>query len=600
MIKKLIKENFLAKVIIAIIIGILIPTISISVSHYLSSSKIIKKNARNTSYQIVKQGADSLSYSLTTGIDMIDLIYSNSRLQEIVLDDVDPDIPVITKELNNRELITYLNSQVYSSSFVKMIYILKKEGMSWGSGDFSPLRLARYSWLDFRWAEEATEKNGGLVWQGLQYDDFSGAGEKSHLVLPVIRVMKDLDTMEDIGYIHVLIDGEKLLQIINQMKLGKTGEFFVVDQKGYMMIDRELDNIHQRVRNAKLYQGIVGSPSFEFEFMMDEVNYYGIKYPLVNNWYLVGIVPIHEITGELVQVQIIIILVALLFTVVAIIIGWIAARKVTDPIKRLTKEMEMVGQGNFTIRASVTSQDEIGRMSKQFNHMISEIEQLMQKVKEEENQKIEVELRAIKHRINPHFLFNTLSTIQWLLQFEQNERAYQALSALSRLLEANMGKQGNFLPVNEEIDIVEKFLEILQIRYDQTFELKVILEEEIEHVQIPRMLLQPIVENSVFHGIVPTGEAGTIVIKGRVIEEDGIYLEVTDDGAGFDTKKLANIHNQEKEESSSYVGIGLMHVFESIRLYYSPKSTVEIESEKSSGTTVKITLFPKDGGETDV
>ncbi|WP_299090293.1 sensor histidine kinase [uncultured Metabacillus sp.] len=588
MITELLKKRFAVKVIVAILIVCLIPTVFNSFFFYHSASNIVKENVRESSLQIARQAADSLSYIFSNGSDMADLIYSNERIQEIVKKDLHESLSPAEFESSQEYITSYLNSTIYSSSFVRIIYVLKDKGTSWGSGSFSPFKLSMVDLPQLEWVKKSIEKDGELVWEGLQYDRFSGAGENTDLVLPISRVMKDFDNLNNIAYIQVCLDGNAILEKINQIKLGKTGHFFVVDEDGKIMIDSDIQSINSPVENKDLRKHIL-SKKQEFQFKENEVNFYGVKQQIGNGWSIVGVVPVSEITGEITTIQRIIIIASALFGIVAIFIGIILAKRVTEPVNVLTNQMKLVGNGNFNVRTSVNSTDEIGMMSIQFNHMINQVEDLLEQVKEEQFHKQEAELRAIKHRINPHFLFNTLSTIRWLVQFNQTERANHALSALSSLLEANMGKTGTFITIKEEIEMIKKFMVILQIRYEQTFFLHTQFDKGLEDFLLPRMLLQPIVENAIFHGIVPTGQEGTIAITGREIN-NAIEIEIRDNGIGLDHKLLRQL-KQSANETNSFVGIGLRHVYDSIKLYFHQDSKVELQSSKE-GTIVKLILIP--------
>jgi len=206
----------------------------------------------------------------------------------------------------------------------------------------------------------------------------------------------------------------------------------------------------------------------------------------------------------------------------------------------------------------------------------------------EQKEKKEAELRAVRHRINPHFLFNTLSTIRWLTKFNQLEKANTAFTALIRLLEANMGKKGTFVTLDEELDIVHKFIDILKIRYDQEFRLELNVHNDVREFPIPQMLLQPIVENAIFHGIVPTGKEGVIWISGSPIA-DGVEIRIRNNGIPIKEKQLQQIISQ---ENNSYIGIGLKHVFDSVRLYFSNDSKVDINSFEE-GTEITLILKQK-------
>lgn len=591
--RKFFIKRYATRVVFTMIIVILIPTIFISIFFYASSSKIIKKNVRETSIQMTKQAADSLSFIFSTGTDLSDYVYSSMEIQEAVQSDSDRSLSFLQKNNNNEFITKFLNSHVFSSSFVKNIYIIKEAGTSWGSGTFSRYKLSLYPLESLSWSGEAVKKDGQVVWEELQYDRFSGAGENTQLVLPISRVMKDFDNLNNIAYLQVYLDGEEIINNINQLKLGKTGRFFVINHLGKIMIDEHSKNINKKVQSKALLKQLLRKDIVEFEFDDRNKPYYGVKQQMSNGWFIVGIVPVEEITGELGTIQRLTFFYSILFTIIAIVIGWILAKRVTLPVNTLTNQMKLVGEGNFNVRTDVQSGDELGIMSSQFNKMINQINELLEQITNEQKEKKEAELRAIRHRINPHFLFNTLSTIRWLMKFNQSEKANTALSALIRLLEANMGKKGTFVTVAEEIDIVQKFIAILQIRYEQTFHLELDINPAIQDFEIPQMLLQPIVENAIFHGIVPTGKEGTIYITAKPVVE-GIQIIVKNTGIPIQNERIKQIDSKDKH-LNSFIGIGLLHVFDSVRLYFSSDSEVEINRD-DVGTVVILRLIQNSRG----
>ncbi|MDM5196540.1 sensor histidine kinase [Fictibacillus enclensis] len=594
------KQSIAVKLIAAFLVVILIPAFFLSFFYYNSSSSIIKQNVRESSLQITKQAANTLSYIFTVGSDTSELVYGDTAVQQTVIMDADPAALNIEKQESNNTLTDKLNNYVFSSSFVKIIYVLKEENTSWGSGTFSFYKWNKERKSELEWLKQAQEKDGELVWMGLQKDKYSGGGDNTELVLPVGRVLKDFETLNNIGYILVNLDGKNILSKINQLKLGQTGKFFVVNESGEIMIHPDVSRVGSQLKNADLYHSVVQNESEEFEYVHNNTNYYGVKQPLSNGWMIVGTVPVHEITEEMEKLHRLVLLSSIGLTIAAILIGLFIAGKITDPIKQLTTQMKNVEKGNLKARTNVVSDDEIGLMSKQFNTMICRVEDLMASVNDERSKKQLAELRAIKNRINPHFLFNTLSTIKWLIQFKQNEKANEAISALTRLLEANMGKKGNLITVAEELDILEKYLVILKIRYDREFHLDIEIDDKLLDFQIPRMLLQPIVENAIFHGIVPTDTTGVIQLKAEEEKSGSIRFIITDNGKGFDPSKLKQIKDIETSIQNGFVGIGLVHVYESIQLYYSPKSTMIVESQEGTGTQITLILYPLKEGEEHV
>ncbi|AHV98958.1 cache domain-containing sensor histidine kinase [Paenibacillus sabinae] len=582
-----ISKSFTAKIIVVLLLVILIPTVFTSLSFYWVSDSILKKNVRESTLQIAEQTADSLSFILNVGIDTSDFISSDPNIQRAALQ-VNGD-PTYEDNWNYQYINTLLNNYVYSNSFVKIVYLLKEEGKGWGSGTFSDTELKQIRLSDEDWVKEVKRKDGELVWQGLQYDHFSGGGENTDLVLPVGRVLKDFDTMNNIGLVQVHLDGQSILGTIRKLKLGNTGKFFVVDSEGRIMIDSNLQMINKRVQNPDLYSSIVDNDRVEFEFEMDGIPYYGVKQLLTNGWMLVGTVPVNEISGQLEQLQTRILLTSALFSMIAVGIGLFVAGMVTKPVKQLTQSMLRVQQGDLDTRTDIRTADEIGFLSKQFNKMVHEIGNLMRQVENEQNEKHHAELRAVMHRIHPHFLFNTLSTLRWLIDSGQNSRASEVLSALNHLLEANMGKNGVMITVDEELDIIRKYLIILELRYEKNFHLELDVQPGTEKIMIPRMLLQPLVENAIFHGIVPKNTAGRISITIRKGAE-GLEFRVEDDGRGIGEEKLRQLNEAKAAVDQGGTGIGLRHIYDTLRLYYDQNWECSMVSVPGQGTTVHILL----------
>lgn len=590
--KKRRRTSFTSKMIWAFVLVILVPTLFTSFSFYIVSNGTVKQNVRDSSIQIAKQGADSLSFIFNAGSDVADLIYIDSRIRHVLTGEPHNATDLVKWRENEDYMKSFLNNIVYSSSFVNIVYVLKDDATGWGSGTFSRIKLARYNLLYRPWVTEAEGLEGGLVWNEIQADQLSSGGDNTEMVLPIGRAIHDFNGDDILGYIQVNLNGRKIIEKINEMKLGETGSFFVVNEAGEIMVSANTEAIGSSVANADLRAHIVEQPYIEFEFRHEEIAYYGVKQQLSNGWLLVGTVPVHEITDKLSSLHRNILYSFGIFTLLGIGIGLIIANRVTQPVKQLTRGMRQVQKGDLTVRTDVNTNDEFGLMSHQFNKMIADINALMEQVKEEQKQKQEAALRAAMHRINPHFLFNTLGTLRWLIKYGQAERAYEGMSALTRLLEANMGKKGNFVTIAEELNIIEKYLVILELRYSKHFKLVIRKDKQAVEQMIPRMLIQPLVENAIFHGIVPKGTDGVIEID-VASEGNAIIIEVADDGIGILPERAELIDSLEAEIQAGHTGIGLMHVYDSIRLYYEWGSGFTLANREQGGTVARIVLYPK-------
>jgi two-component system sensor histidine kinase YesM len=323
-------------------------------------------------------------------------------------------------------------------------------------------------------------------------------------------------------------------------------------------------------------------------------NTYIVTQKMKNDWTIIGTVPVKEVTDDIQKIQNKIWKISSLLLFAALVIGVLFSRRITSPLKELMNQMGQIGKNDFKARTHVRSQDEIGQLSLRFNRMVGQIEMLIHQVNEEGSKKREAEMRALRYQINPHFLFNTLTSIRWMVLYKKYEGAYNGIASLVQLMEASMEKKGVFSTIRNELALLDKYMEIQQFRYGTNIYLNIHCEESLMDLEIPRMLLQPIVENAVFHGIAPKDQGGNIDIHIRLMEASSsvLRIEITDDGRGMSPDTIKGLlQRAAPEHRSGMFGIGLNHVHETIQLYYGQESGVFIESVPGQGTTIRLELL---------
>jgi two-component system sensor histidine kinase YesM len=595
-IRRWVFRHLSTKLVLTLLLLLLLTITVISSLYYRSSAGIIAENVRASTKQSAKQSADYLSLLLTIGSDMGQQIFRDTRIQQVIQEEARGSLTVDQKFNHKNTVDAILNNVMYTSSFVRSIYLLKEEGSSWGSGLFNTSKVARYTLNEHDWYNDVVNNREDDLWLPLQYDPFSGGGENTELVLTFVKPFRNLETREAIGAIVINLDGKLILQAIERIRLGKTGQFFVVNGEGQVVIasNPELWNgsIHESALDRKLRT--IRSEEAEFEIRLDDVRSYVVTRTMQNDWRIVGIVPVNEIISDIQQIQKTIWIYASILLALASVIGFQFSRKITSPLKKLMEQMREIEKSNFKALTEVTSQDEIGQLSRRFNQMVRQIEMLIDQVNHVEAKKREAEMRALRHQINPHFLYNTLASIRWMIKFDQREGAYNGISSLVELMEASMEKKGVFCSIRDELDLLEKYMVIQKFRYGSNIQLLIECEESMLDLQIPRMLLQPIVENAIFHGIAPKQEGGQVTISfQRTISgnEKKLSITIIDDGLGIPDHKKSELLKPSHFKKSGMFGIGLNHVNETIQLYYGKQSGVWIESEDGQGTTIILELM---------
>ncbi len=273
---------------------------------------------------------------------------------------------------------------------------------------------------------------------------------------------------------------------------------------------------------------------------------------------------------------------------------WIVG-SITEPIGRLRAATKKAGAGDFEIRAKDEELEEISVLSSSFNAMVEKIGQLVDDIHIEELNLREAELRLLQEQINPHFLYNTLDNIIWLAEAGEKEQVVHMVSALSSFFRTTLSNGKNYVTVAEEKEHIESYLEIQQFRYRDILSYDIKIPEEICSYRILKLMLQPLVENALYHGIKNKRGMGHILVEGTE-QEDTLVFEVTDTGIGMTPERVEEVRkaiNGECELTGSDGGFGLRNVNERIRLNYGDGYGLTVESEYQQYTKISVTL-PKE------
>ena len=260
------------------------------------------------------------------------------------------------------------------------------------------------------------------------------------------------------------------------------------------------------------------------------------------------------------------------------------------PIQVLAQAAGRISKGDLDARADVDSRDEIAVLADRFNDMAGNIQTLVVKVREDEQKMRKADLRLLQEQINPHFLYNTLDNIVWLIEGNEPDEAVEMVVTLSEFFRLVLSKGKEFITIRQEEQHISSYLQIQEKRYHDILDYHIYIDPEIYEYQIPKLTLQPLVENALYHGIKYKRSRGMIEITGTK-EGENLYLTVADDGVGMDEdelKKLEKEISRPCKETES--GFGLANVNERIRMYFGAEFGMKIWSEKGSGTRITIEI----------
>ncbi len=263
---------------------------------------------------------------------------------------------------------------------------------------------------------------------------------------------------------------------------------------------------------------------------------------------------------------------------------------ITQPIQELSRVTQKVAKGDFSARACVDSEDEVAVLADSVNSMTESIEGLVHKIKEDERKMRRADLRLLQEQINPHFLYNTLDTIVWLIEGNDSDKAVNVVMSLSEFFRLVLSKGREYITIQEEELHIKSYLEIQQVRYRDILEYEIQIAPELYQYKILKLTLQPLVENSLYHGIKYKRAKGTITVTG-CLQGDKIHFVVQDNGVGMDEKELEKLKGEiYKPCQDTEKGFGLANVNERIRMNFGQEYGMQIESARGKGTRVEIVI----------
>lgn len=288
------------------------------------------------------------------------------------------------------------------------------------------------------------------------------------------------------------------------------------------------------------------------------------------------------------------IILLLVIVVFVVIVAVILSDSITKPIRKLCGVTKQISEGDFSVRAETTTKDEVSQLSESINEMSEHLEIMVNQIKEDERKMRYAELRLLQEQINPHFLYNTLDTIIWLIEGKSPEKAVDMVMSLSAFFRLVLSHGQEFISIKEEERHIRSYLEIQQVRYHDILDYEIVIDSQLYPYKILKLTLQPLVENALYHGIKYKRAMGKITIRGSMIQEEGqdkICLLVEDNGVGMESEELERLQKEItrpcKETES---GFGLANVNERIRMNFGMEYGMTIMSKKGEGTKVQVII----------
>ncbi len=587
--------------------------IFVSVIAYAQAITELKKNFKLYTASLLKRTKDELETKFNTVENTLNFISTDYRLQNLNNQD-----PLISHRSLSKLLVDSINLNNYqvSNGNRRRTKNLIDELIFYGDTQenktviisrrdhFTVYGVEQYLTPDL--LDKARAAQGRVVWSEIFFNEL-GARLMGNLPkeilreelnqLAVIKCVTDVKYKTISGFLIASINLARLSDMLEDIILGKTGRIYIIDKNLQVLSGKDKSLILRQIpldnRALELIRASKeGSIEGRFNGAKSFIHFEEIG---LNNWKLVGVIAHQEFQSSAGVVRNRILFGGVVVLAVFVSAALIVAGKVTRPIQNICAFMQKVETGDLSLRVYETGSIEIEKLSRQLNKMIEKISHLLEEMYQEQIFKRKMALKMLHAQINPHFLYNTLDSISWMVETGRREVAVELLESLSTIFRITLSGGRDIVSIGEEMEHALSYLRVQKIRYQNKLDYMINVDDEIKKNQIVKITLQPLIENAIYHGIKPkTDGLGTVVILGHKINNELIKLSVIDNGVGMSKEKVAELQGALAEPEMNLEtegkGYSLLNISSRIKLYFGQEYGLTYTSEEGVGTRVDVLL----------
>ena len=419
---------------------------------------------------------------------------------------------------------------------------------------------------------------------------FDDATMRYYWVISLSRVVELNDNgIPTKGVLLVDMDYSSISRMMKQINASSNGQYFYLcDNTGriiYHMKQMQINNgfFHENSKAVAAYKDGVYDETFEGEKRKVVVN--TISY---TGWKMVGVIPKSTFTHGMFNMRYFIVMLLLLMAMMLAVINRIVSVKISSPILKLDDSVREYEAGDKP-RIYIGGSQEIRHLGHSIQRSYEQIETLMREIVLEQNERRKSELDALQSQINPHFLYNALDSITWMIEGERNDDAVFMISELAKLFRISLSKGRTVITVRDELQHAQSYMNIQKIRYKNTFSVNFVVDEAIFEYCTVKLILQPILENAINYGVGSMEDCGEITVSG-IMKDENIILAVRDNGIGMPEEEVALLLTDSNRAHKHGSGVGLVNVNNRLQILFGKEYGLSVESELDEGTTVSICI----------
>ena len=579
------------KLLMSFFILIFLPLGLLTFISYVNVAKIYENQIRYSANQSFDQAYTFLSYKLNTMINTSDVIYFNSDVQNILSKDKTIyENDLVQQNIDMLILDKFLNG-LNNSEDIYRASLYVPDWFSYSNQEINFNNTSTFAGTPtYKKLMESKEK---VFWLPPENIKNYSSSDDPIPVISLLRKIRNSDQINDIiGIIKVNILESNIHNIIVKANITQKGVVYLQNSDGIIISCSNPENLHDLDSNYNLRK-ILGGRSMSWETISINKNRFAITSREVPNtdWMMVTAIPYSEILSQSNKIKNLMLAFMLIIGVIAYSLAYVISTSTVNRVILLTKKMKKVEEGDLDVSIVSKGGDEIGKLMDSFNYMVKRIHQLIDEQYQSGKEIKNAELKALQAQINPHFLYNTLELINWKAIENDVPDIVLITQSLAKFYKLSLNKGRDIVTIRDEINHVINYVQIQNLRFDNRINLILNVDEEFYPFSILKLVLQPIVENSIFHGIFENrnNPEGIIQITGR-FEEDAIVIAVQDNGVGMTKETADGILSSEGNDNNK--GYGLGNIDRRIKLYYGQQYGLTFHCRPNQGTLVEIRIPP--------
>ncbi|TDF99800.1 cache domain-containing sensor histidine kinase [Paenibacillus piri] len=589
--------NLFVRLMLSFLSLIVLPLTIVSYFGYTVATQIINNNVSRSIKQTVHQ------LSLNSEVILED---AEKALSTILFDSYSKPNPFkeaiaaygnateYDKNVLGHEIEDELNKYAIYRNDMNGLYLIRTDGAIFSSANqlLDNPDFKAYDWYQLFMAQSAID----VMWSPAHKVSGYTKSSNANVVTLLKKIKSPYGTL--LGVLWMDLNERSLENVYTSGNISPGGYTYVLDSSSGVISASDKSLVTGKLDREQ-------AAMFSDAFIEDSGHYFyrenGIEKLVAfatihtTGWKMITVIPVNELFVDANRVKNIILLLALITTVTSTVIAFFAARRITKPVRNLIRLMEKASEGNLSVRAKVKDSDEIGTLNKHFNIMIGEIQHLISSVYISNIKQKEAELASLEAQINPHFLYNTLQSIKWLSDIHKAPEIGDMAISLAKIFRFSI-KGAAIVSLYEEMQHVKDYISIQKFRYGDRFELVYHIGEELLQCQIPKLIIQPLVENAIYHGIETKEEYGTITIWAKSGDQS-LHIGVEDDGAVVSYEKIEEIrfslkHSADPHMAGTGKSLGLKNIHDRLQMLYGTDYGIQINRREDRGFTV-IASLPK-------